>query len=233
MKVYFRTSNVLKNTLQVFPRIESFHKSNSIERLYQFSIPSHIRTSMFKMNRIPIFHHVNILDWKPFLSYASKNISVFNNGNSFYIKANYEHHRHVSVLMHFLKDKHYAKFVHIDGDFIQDDIPFMDSLMDKFPDLILSFQPSSLEFDYLKVEDIKDDTMYTSTSCILENLELGLTYEQEDKIKYSVVNSKKTGEYFYNGFKRYYKVVDIKKGLITDCALFPNSINTNDIVILQ
>jgi hypothetical protein len=230
MKVYFRSDFLQKNIHRIYPKISYLKNINRLDNLYEYSIPVHLRKNICKIMRIPTFEFKSEEIKIPrFINFHSKTIPVYKSKDFFYIQIPFEEHQNLITLLHFLKDKHKLPCF-INGEFTNQDIPFIEKILDKFKEEIY-FKFSDLEFHYLYIEEITGDTIKVSTQCLTENIDFDLPFDMI-KNKHFIVKEEEK-EYVDIGFKKYYRLVDKNLGFLSESIYLPVSIKKNDLIILN
>jgi hypothetical protein len=212
--------------------IDSFVKTGDIDKLYYYSIPYGLRKTIFKTLNIPIYNEdISDKSLYPFTKFISKNIDVSIGKKCFYIKLKHTDFERLSMVINFLHDHNKDYTIFIDSEFTNKDINFIQTILKKFPDKNIKFKLSELEFSYFQVKEIKDNTLYTETKCLSERLEIDLPPYFEKDLHFNIIRE---GNLIPDiDILKYYRIQDIRSGILAENAMFPRCIKENSVMILQ
>jgi hypothetical protein len=246
MKLYFKSGMTSTKMSRIIPCINHFIKKDNYDKLYTYSISYELRKNLCKSVLIPTYKYdINLKDYKKFSKFISNSIHVYvnENENKFLINIPYEEINILPILLNFLDDQKSTKnhTIYINSEFSNSDILFMNHMLRDFPNRNIFFRLSDLEFSYLKVNEVKDDTLYTETSCFYERLEHNFPEQYEKNLFYYKLNEDKLNEDRLVedqlkpdiDIKKFFKVYDKNLGLITHNYRFPKSIEKDSIIILE
>ncbi len=224
---------------RIVPCINHFIKKDNFDKLYTYSISYELRKSLCKSVLIPTYKYdINLKEYKKFSKFISNSIQVYTNENKFLINIPYEEINILPILLNFLDDQKSTKnhTIYINSEFSNSDILFMNHILRDFPNRSIFFRLSDLEFSYLKVNEVKDDIIYTETSCFYERLEPNFPEHYEKNLFY--YKSFEDKSIFDKirpdiGFMKFFKVYDKNLGLISHNYRFPINIEKDSVIILQ
>ncbi len=224
---------------RIIPCINHFIKKDNFDKLYTYSISYELRKNLCKSVLIPMYKYdINLKEYKKFSKFISNSIQVYINENKFLINIPYEEISLLPLLLNFLDDQKNTKnhSIYINSEFSNCDMFFMNHIVRDFQNRNIFFRLSDLEFSYLKVNEVKDDTLYTETSCFYERLEPNFPEHYEKNLFY--YKSFEDGSIFDQlkpdiDLMKFFKIYDKNLGLLTNNYRFPRSIEKDSIIILQ
>jgi hypothetical protein len=232
MPIYFKSGLKMDHMKRILPCIQYFDMKNKIHDLYTFSIPFQLRKCVFNTLNIPSYsYNVDCSTLYPFTKFISKNIKVYMSNKAFVIKIQHNDLQSLNVVIHFLQN-HSKNFpIFIDAEFTNSDMVFIQNILKQFPETKLYFKISDLEFSYLYIEDVKNDTLYTKSTVFYDRIEPNFPdYFEKNMFYYRDVKDEVKG---CIDFKKYFKVYDKNLGILSQNYLFPKSIEKDSIVILK
>jgi len=235
MKLYFKSGMAPIKMLRIIPCINHFIKKDNFDKLYTYSISYELRKNLCKSLLIPTYKFdINLKEYKKFSKFISNSIQVYINEKNFLIDIPYEEINLLPLLLNFLDDQKDTKNhkIYIKSEFSHSDILFMNNIIKDFSSRSIFFRLSDLEFSYLKINEVKGDTLYTETSCFYERLEPNFPEQYEKNLfYYRLINDNQLKPDI--GFMKFFKVYDKNLGLISHNYRFPNSIEKDSIIVLQ
>jgi hypothetical protein len=232
MTIYLKSTLNINHLSRITRCVTDLAKSGEFSKLYNYSIPYGLRNSIFKTLSIPTFaYEIEESKLYPFTKFISKNTKVFLSKKNFHIKINHSELHNLNTIIHFLNQHSSDYVIYVDCEFTNADIPFIESILSKFPKKKLYFKLSDIEFSYVKVKGVNGGIIYTETDCLLERLEIGLpNYYEKDTFFRIYKNDKLTSDI---SIKRYYRIEDEKIGFVTENAMLPSGLEENSIILLQ
>jgi hypothetical protein len=232
MSIYFKSTLNHNHINRIVKCTDSFIKTGNVHNLYYYSIPCSLRKKIFKSYCIP-FYTDNIPDKKvyPFTKFISKNIDVSIGERSFYIRLFHHEFERLSMIIYFLSEHSKEYTIYIDSEFTNNDLQFIQNVIDKFPDRNIKFKLSDIEFSYFQIKTILDNNIYIETKCLTERLEVDLPPYFEDNISFkNLKNNRLTSNI---EIMRFFKIKDKNSGIVSEGALLPRNIEEGSLVILQ
>lgn len=230
MKILFKSSLGLSKIRKLAPCVSSIIETRPIQNLSSFSVPYQIRKSVFQASYLSLFHNNIVLDESKRMNVHFHNFSVYKSDDSFLIQMTHKDFTVLPVLIYYLLLGKPKFHLFLSCNFMIEDINFLRSLVEQFPDVKFHFELSELDFTYLEVQKVEGELLHVKTMCLRERIEDGLPNFYEKDIAFYSMKEKEVVPNL--DLMKCYKVCSSNYGIISEASLFPRSLEEQTLIIL-